>query len=73
MNSLGVELKKGQTVILEGDCPKELRTVIVDSGYGMSLSSRGTALFVKHFENSENIFRVDAMEIESLVPIEEPT
>ncbi|RLG43543.1 MAG: hypothetical protein DRN81_06345 [Thermoproteota archaeon] len=65
MNALNRDLIIGQKVVMEGSCPKNIRTVTITGGYGRMSSSRGTALFVTLLDGSPG--RMDSMEIESVV------
>jgi hypothetical protein len=64
MNNLGINLKSGCKVIMQGHGSEFSRTVEVQDGFGMWNFTNGTALFVKDY--SGNFIRVDAMEIEKL-------
>lgn len=64
MNSLDIDLVKGDKVVVQGDVPENIRTVTIIDGYGMSKDSRGTALFVKLINGSTH--KISGMEIEKL-------
>ena len=65
MNSLNINIKEGQKVVMMGDGSEDHRTVTVTGGFGMHTITAGTALFVR-FNDGRN-GRVDATEIEKLV------
>ena len=65
MNSLSVNLEKGQKVVMHGDGDEASRTVTVHGGFGMVSFTTGTALMVKNAVGER--FRMDAMEIEQVV------
>ena len=64
MNSLSVNLKEGQKVVMEGNGPEAARTVTVKSGFGMADFTAGTGLMVKLSDGT--VVRMDSMEIERL-------
>lgn len=64
MNSLGIDLTKGQKVVMEGNCPEEQRTVTLEGGFGMGAKSRGSTVFVT-LPNGLSA-SMDSMEIERL-------
>ena len=62
-NKLGINLKEGQRVVMEGDnMTEEQRTVVVTGGYGMYTSTSGSALFVRFPNGSTG--RMSGHEIE---------
>jgi hypothetical protein len=65
MNSLNIDLKNGQKVVMEGDCTEDIRTVTLNSGFGMSASLAGSCVFVTLPDGSAA--RMDANEIEKVV------
>jgi len=65
MNSLSVNLEKGQKVVMQGDGDEASRTVTVHGGFGMVSFTSGTALMVSSASGER--FRMDAMEIERVV------
>jgi len=65
MNSLDMDLKVGQKVVMEGNCAEAIRTVTITGGFGMHKITSGSALFVKLSDGSPG--RMDAHEIEKLV------
>ena len=64
MNSLGIDLEKGDKVVMEGTTSENIRTVTVLGGFGMSSFTAGTCLFVKLRNGNET--RMDGTEIEKL-------
>jgi len=66
MNSLKINLKVGQKVVMEGDSAlsEEGRTVTIKDGFGMACFTSGTALFVEFVDGTTG--RMDAMEIEKI-------
>jgi len=71
MNSLNIDLKAGQKVVMGGMCgmSEATRTVTVKSGFGMFSFTGGTALYVEFLDGTTG--RMDATEIEKVVE-EEP-
>jgi len=65
MNSLDINLKEGQKVVMQGHGSEEHRTVTVVGGFGMVSFTSGSALFVK--TASGESLRMDGHEIEKLV------
>jgi len=65
MNSLDINLKEGQKVVMQGEGSEESRTVTVTGGFGMISFTSGSALFVK--TASGEALRMDSHEIEKLV------
>lgn len=64
MNSLGLNLEKGQKVVMQGSGPETQRTVTIDGGFGMVSFTSGTALIVRLPDGTTA--RMDAMEIEKV-------
>lgn len=68
-NKLNVDLR-GKTVVMEGDCAEEDRTIKVyegtEGGFGALPMLRGTALFGIHTKTNKPI-RVDGMEVERII------
>lgn len=65
MNSLNIDLKEGQKVVMQGNGSETHRTVTVTGGFGMLSFTSGRALFVKLKDGTTS--RFDSMEIEKLV------
>ena len=64
MNSLNIDLEKGQKVVMQGDCEESKRTVEVIGGFGMVSFTSGTALFVRL--PSGETTRMNGQEIEKI-------
>jgi len=73
MNSLFIDIQKGQKVVMETDNPclysEAVRTVIVEDGFGMMKDATGTCIFGKTLDG--NFIKIDGMEIEKLIIEEE--
>ena len=65
MNSLQVDIEKGQKVVMQGTGSEAERTVTVFGGFGMQKSTSGSALFVTLPDGSKT--RMDSHEIEKVV------
>ena len=63
-NSLNVNLKIGQKVVMQGFGSKKERTVIVKGGFGQMAFTTGTGLFVEFPDGTTG--RMDSTEIEKL-------
>ena len=64
MNSLNIDLEKGQKVVMGGEGSEEQRTVTVIGGFGQASFTSGTALFVELPDGTPE--RMSGLEIEKI-------